>query len=132
MQDGKVAGFLLKVGEGDLTLLSSLIAKSRDEQQIASLPDRTLSLIGRGAFLHHEMIENTAEDNDGKFLFLELDKEDAPRLVGLQWAELLDLFDFDGGLGVQAKLFRLIVERKIVKVVRLDRPVEFIAKIFHQ
>ncbi len=120
------------MGEGDLTLVGGLVAESGNEKQIAGLPGGALSLIGGGAFLDDEMAENTAEDDDGKFLFLELNKEDAPRLVCDQGAELLDFFDSDRSLGVQAKFFRLVVESEVVEVVRLNRPVEFIAKVLDQ
>src|SRR5262245_42710847 len=122
----------MEVSEGYLTLFGGLVAKSRNEKQIAGLPSGALGLIGGGAFLDNKMAENTAEDDDGKFLFFELDEENTPRLICHQRAELLDLFDFDRSLGVQIEFFRLVVESEGVEVVRLDRPFEFIAKVFDQ
>src|SRR5262245_25027812 len=78
------------------------------------------------------MAENTTEDNNTKLLFFELDKENPPRLVCYQWAELFDPFDFDRSLGVQAEFFRLIIESEVIEVARLDRPVKFIAKVLNQ
>src|SRR5712691_7476927 len=113
----------MEVGEGDLTLVGGLVAKSGNEKQIAGLPGGALGLIGSGASLDNKMAENAAENNHRKFLFFELDEEDAPRLVCNQWAELLALFDFDRSLGVQAEFFRLVIESEVLEVVRLNRPV---------
>src|SRR5438552_2770200 len=105
----------MEVGEGDLALVRGLVAESGDEKQVVGLPGGTLGLIEGGAFLNDEMAENAAQDDDGQFLFFELDEKDAPRLVCDQRAKLLDLFDLDSGLGIETEFFRLIIESEVVE-----------------
>ncbi len=47
-------------------------------------------------------------------------------------AQLLDLFDLDGGFRVQAQFFGLVVEGQLVEVLGGNWPVELIAQIFNQ
>lgn len=71
------------------------------------------------------MTQDAPQDDDGKFLFLELDEEDAPRLAGCERTKLVNFFYFDGILVFQAKLGWLIFKSEVVEAARLDRPFEF-------
>jgi hypothetical protein len=93
------------------------------------VPGRAVGLIGRGAFLHHEVGKDAAEDDDGEFFLIELDEEDTPRLLGIERAELADRLDL-GGIGrLEPEFVRLVVEGEVFDFMTLQRPFKLIFKV---
>ena len=60
-------------------------------------------------------------------LFVEIDPEDTPRLLGVIRTKLLYFLDVDGGLGVKTKLSRVVIKRDIFDLIGLNGPVEFLS-----
>ena len=79
-EGGHVALLLMEVGEGDFATIV-FRAEGGDEEQVLGVPGRAVGLVGRGAFLHHEVRKDAAKDDDGEFFLIELDEKDAPRLL---------------------------------------------------
>src|SRR5438105_2774633 len=110
------------MGEGNVAVIGFAIGGN--EQQVMKLPCGLLSPIGRLPFLDDQRTEDAAKNNNGQTFRLEVNEKDSPWLIGMQGAKLLDLLDLDGGVGVEAKFFRFILESQVVKPFRLNRPFE--------
>ena len=125
---GHVALFLMEVGERDFaTIVFS--PEGGDEEQVLGVPGRAVGLVGRGAFLHHEVGKDAAEDDDGELLTVELNKEDTPRLLGIEWAELTDGLDL-GRIGrLEPEFIGLVIEREIFDIVAFERPAKFVLQV---
>ncbi len=108
------------------------LAIGRNEQKVVQVPGRPAGLVGGGPALRDEFAQDAPEDDHGKLLLFEADPEDAPGLAGDERAELLDLPDFDGMLGVEAEFLRAVLEGEVVHIVRVNWPVEFIPQVLDQ
>jgi hypothetical protein len=121
----QIAVVLVKMGKGDFARVGGFIAESRNEKKIVGVPRGLVGLFCRGAFLDDKMAQDAAQDDDGEFLFLELDEENAPRLAGRKRAELVNFLDGDGVLVFQTEFGGNIFKRNVVEAARLDRPFKF-------
>ena len=75
------------------------------------------------------MRKDAAEDDDGEFFLIELDEEDAPRLLGIERAELADGLDL-GGIGrLEPEFIGLVVEGEIPDVIAIERPAELVLQV---
>src|SRR5687767_14297373 len=83
----KIARRLMKMREGNFTLIRRFFTKSGNEEQIVQLPTLRIASVGRVAFFQNEMPEDAAQHNDREFFLFELDIENAPRLARLQGAK---------------------------------------------
>ena len=119
-----------KVCQRDLAVLSG--AERRNEQQVVELPRGAFGAVGRRPLLYDKVGEDLAERDHRQAFWLEIDEENAPGLVGRQWPKLLDIADFSGFVWLQAEFLGREVERQIVETLRLNWPVEFIAKVLDQ
>ena len=96
------------------------------------VPGRPFCATGRRPLLEHQLSQNASQGHDREPLGLELDEEDSPGLAGHQGAKLLDAVDLGRGLGVEAQFLGLVIEREVVEVLRIDRPIEFVAQVLYQ
>jgi len=131
-QRGEVThlGIVGEVSQADLA--GSAFAVGRHEQQIVQVPGRTLGAVGRGSLLENQLPQDAAQGDHGQTLRLELDEEDAPRLVGNQWAKLPDVPDLGRGFGIEPQILGLVVEGQIFERVIVDGPVEFLLQVLDQ
>ena len=127
-EGGHVAFLLMEVGERDFPAIV-LRTEGGDEEQVLGVPRRAVGLIGRGASLHHEVGKDATEDDDGEFFLIELDEKNAPRLLGIERAELATGLDL-GGIGrLEPEFIGLVVEGEIPDVIAIERPAEFVLQV---
>jgi hypothetical protein len=63
---------------------------------------------------------------------VEVDPEDAPRLMAVDRPELFDLFDDVVVFITQPEFLRRVIERQILDVIRFQRSIEGLAEVFDQ
>ena len=78
------------------------------------------------------MAQDATQDDDGEFLLFKFNKENAPRLAGRERTKLVNLFNLDRVLVLQAKFFRLIFKGEIVETARFHWPSKFGFQVANQ
>lgn len=84
----------MEVSEADFAAIVILGTKGGDKEQVLGIPGGAVRFVGRGALLDDEVGEDAAQEDDGEFLLVELDEEDAPGLVGGERASWRMVFTF--------------------------------------
>src|SRR6185369_876822 len=74
-----------EVGEADLPLVP--LAVVGDEEQVVRGPGGALGAVGGGTLLERHLAQDATQRDDGEFLRLELDEEDAPGLLRRERAQ---------------------------------------------
>ena len=115
-----------EVRETDLTgVVRSIVG---DEQQVVHRPGLALRPVGGCSLSQGYLAQDAPQRRNRQPLRLELDEEDTPRLVRRERPHALDLLDLGGVLGVDPQFFGGIVERPLLEVIALDRPVHPVAQ----
>ena len=116
-----------EMGKADLPLVAHAVVG--DEEQVILGPGGPLGAVGRGALLERHLAENAAQCHDGESLWLELDEEDAPRLVRHERPKTLNLLNLGSVLRVDPQLFWGVLEGQLLEVIAVDRPAHFAAQV---
>jgi hypothetical protein len=118
-----------KWAKEDLPAIVLILPEGGDEEQILRAPRDAIGLVGGGAFFHHEVGKDAAEDDDGELLAVELDEEDAPWLLGIERTELADGLDLGGVLRFETEFVGFVIEGEILDAVAFERPAEFVLEV---
>ena len=115
------------MGEADLPLVTHAVVG--DEEQVILGPGCPLGAVGGGALLDRHLAEDAAKRHHRQALRLELDEEDAPRLVRHERTKTLDLLNLGSVLRVDPQLFGGVLEGQLFEVAAVDRPAHFVAQV---
>jgi hypothetical protein len=117
-------GFLGEMGNGEFAVFG--FAVGRQKEKVVGFPRGTLPV--SGSFFDDKRAEDAAQDDNRQALLLEAHPEDPPRLTARERAELLDFLDPHGRRLVDPEILRLIVERDVLWILGVNRPVELVTE----
>ena len=129
LEGGQVAAVrgLREVREGNAALLALTVVGH--EEQVVGGPGLALGTVRRGALLERHLAQDATQRHHGQTLWLELDEEDAPGLARRERAQALDLLNLGCVFRVDAELLGGVFEGQLFKVVRVDRPIQFVTQV---
>ena len=119
----------MEVCKRDFALRGAFLSKSRDEQQISSIPASAVSRIGRFALFQDQVAQDAPENNDGKLLVLDLNEKDPPRLPADKRPKLMDPFDLGSVLRLKPQFLGCVLKGEVIEPVITAvryRPVELL------
>ena len=124
-------GILREVGKGDLPTFA-LVAIVGYKEKILCFPSSALCAVRGGSLLEGNRTQDAPQRHNRQLLRFELDEEHAPRLVYRKRSKPLDLFDCDRILAIDTEFLRRVVIKQILEVIRCDRPIQLILKVFDE
>ena len=104
--------------------------KAGDKQQIVRGPG-LMAATGCTAF-GHQAVEHAAQCSNGQATFVELHKEDSPRLAADQRAQLFDGLNLDDVFGLEVDFLRLPVKEVDLPIIHVNRPTQLLMQLLHQ